>query len=78
MTGELKGVRDFSFYFYTMRRRKKETILWKAAVVTENDQRKKKIELKIAKKNFEVEILKIELKYPESNSASWKIWFRVE
>lgn len=52
--------------------------MWTASVVTESQKRKKDIEMKIAKKNFEIEVLQIELKYPENDSSKRKIWFTVE
>ena len=61
-----------------MRLRKKSIEMWKIVKLNENDSRKKKLEIQIAKKNYEVEILKIELKYPEAKSGNGKIWFKCE
>lgn len=55
-------------------RAKKETILWRAAVITPDTTQSKKIELQIAKKNYEIECLRIELKYPTQPPPS-KIGF---
>lgn len=57
--------------------RKKETSLGKCIILNQNDALKKRIELQIAKKMHEVEVLKIELKYPEVKKNDDKIGFKV-
>lgn len=53
--------------------RKKQTSLGKCTILSQNDALKKSIELQIAEKMYEVEVLKIELKYPESETGKCKI-----
>jgi len=60
------------------RRTKKPIVIGKAAVLTPDDSRKKKNELLIAKKNYEIAILQIENKYPEAKTDHKKIWFDVQ
>lgn len=52
---------------------------WNISILSNNDFKKKKIELKIAKKRYEIDVLNIELKYWEDiEEKSKKIWFDID
>jgi hypothetical protein len=54
-------------------RPKKPIMMGKATIINTNTEAKKKIELQIAKKQYEIKLLEIELKYPKNPKKGRKI-----
>lgn len=52
-----------------MGRRKTELTLGKASIISTYESNNKAIELEIAKKRYEIDVLSIELRYPETKES---------